>query len=152
MSKKIGLVIGGVVVLLLVGGGAFYGGMKYGQSNVKNNFRGPNERMQFGNANGIVGGNGSGFRGVGTGKVGNMLNGEVLNKDSQSITLKLQDGGSKIVILSKDTQISKMATTSIDEVKVGENLIVSGATNQDGSVTAQTIQIRPAIVKPVDAN
>lgn len=132
------------VMMVLVGAGAFFGGMKYGQGkNSRNGFRQGN----FGNL--PDGARQQGMSGrLGNGKNGNgFVNGEVMSKDDKSFTVKLQDGGSKIVFFSDSTQISKSASGSKDDLKTGTNLMITGDTNQDGSVTAKLIQIRPAETK-----
>jgi len=124
-----------VVAILLVGGGAFYGGMKYQQSKsssgnlTRQNFQNlsQGQRQQL-----------SGGRGGGSG----FLGGEVLNKDAQSLTIKMTDGSSKIVFFSASTTISRMAEGSVNDIETGKQIIVTGSQNSDGSYTATTIQIR----------
>ena len=139
------------VIVLFVGVGAFYGGMQYAQSKTTGT-RGnggfanlsPAERQarlqQFG-ANG-AGGRGTRANG------GGFVSGEILSKDDKSVTLKLSDGGSKIILFSSSTQIMKSQAGSPDDLKIGENLIANGETNQDGSITAKTIQLRPKETTP----
>ncbi len=74
-----------------------------------------------------------------------LLAGEVLTKDANSLTLKLRDGGSRIVFYSTSTRVSKMADGMIGDVATGVTVTVNGATNQDGSVTAEMIQLRPNV-------
>jgi len=86
-----------IIALVFVGGGAFYGGMKYQQTKIssRQNFQNlsPEQRQQFGqNRNGNMGGS-------------NLLRGDVLSKDSQSVTIKTQDGSSKIVFFSISTTV-----------------------------------------------
>jgi hypothetical protein len=133
-----------IIILLVVGAGAFYGGMEYQQN--KNplsqgdfqNFRNlsPEERQarlqQFG-ANGI--------RGQGGVRAdGGFVNGEIIAKDDKSITVKLRDGGSKIVFYSDSTEVSKFVNGTDSDLEVGKTIIVTGKANQDGSITAQSIQ------------
>lgn len=132
--KKTSSIIIIIVVLLVVGGGAFYGGMIYGKSqNVRPTF-------SFG-----PGGNFQGMRGNRTGANGsNFISGNILSKDSNSITLQLpNNGGSKIIFYSGTTQISKMASGTADDLTTGTSISVNGTTNSDGTLTAQSIQIRP---------
>jgi len=124
-----------VILILVVGGGAFYGGMKYAQSKSPSRQAFQNlsseQRQQLS----------QGRTGGGTGA--NFLSGEVIAKDEQSLTLKMPDGGSKIVFFSDSTQISKTTKGSIDDVEIGKQLIASGEQNSDGSYTAKTIQLSP---------
>lgn len=68
--------------------------------------------------------------------------------DAESITVKLTDGSSKIVFFSDSTAISRQAEGSASDLSSGTSVIVTGATNADGSITAQNIQVRPAGAAP----
>ena len=117
-------------VLLIVAGGAFYGGMKYQESRL------PAFRGQFGGMMGQLNsrGNRTGFRPVA---------GEIINIDDKSITVKLQDGSSKIILISDKTSINKADQGSKTDLKNGEQVAVFGSENSDGSITAQNIQLNP---------
>ncbi len=131
--KKIISIIIVIIVAVGVGAGAFYGGMKYQQSKILQGFAARN----FPNIqNGTRGQNGNNF-----------LNGEIISKDDKSITIKLQDGGSKIVFFSVDTPVMKSVSGNLQDLVTGEQAVVSGTANQDGSLTAQSIQLRPALPK-----
>jgi hypothetical protein len=126
------------VLMVIVGGGGFFAGMKYQQS------KQPTFSQQFGSGQMQRPGNGQtqanatnrmlGFRPV---------NGEIIAADNNSITVKLQDGSSKIVVLSEKTSINKAGEATKDELKTGEQVAVFGTENADGSVTAQNIQLDP---------
>jgi len=122
-----------ILVAIIVGGGAFFGGMKYQQSRQRSNFRQLTGQMgqRLGN-----GGNRMGFRPV---------NGEILSSDDKSITVKLQDGSSKIVLISDKTEINKAAGATKEDLKTGEKVAIFGQENSDGSVTAQNVQINPTL-------
>ncbi len=136
-------IIAFLVIILIVGAGAFFAGVKYGQSK---SFGGRN----FGNLSAEqrealmqranVGG--AGFRG-GAERGGGFTVGEIISKDEQNLTVKLPDGSSKIVFFSSSTEISKFTEGNSDDLKTGETIMVSGTTNSDGSITASNIQIRP---------
>ncbi len=128
-----------IVVLLVVAAGAFYGGMKYGQSQ-RRSFNGEQFGSQIPSGNGFGKGTISGNR-----NGGGMLSGEIIAKDDQSITIKLPGGSSKMVFYSATMEIGKFTSGALTDLAVGENVMVNGETNNDGSVTAQSIQIRPAI-------
>jgi len=123
-----------IVLLVIVGAGAFFGGMKYQQS------KQPSFSRQFGIGQGGRNGPGqmqtrrNGFRPV---------SGDIINADDKSITVKLQDGSSKIIIISDNTAINKASQATKVDLKVGEKVAVFGTDNSDGSVTAQNIQLNP---------
>ena len=129
-----------IIGVLIIAGGAFYGGMTYAKSKTPTRAAGANFR---GAGAGGAGGAARQF-GAGQGGAGGFAAGEVLSKDDTSITVKLQDGGSKIVFFSASTTVSKTSEGSLGDVTPGTNIMVGGSTNQDGSVMARTIQIRPA--------
>lgn len=124
------------VLVVIVGAGAFFAGMKYQQS------KQPAFLRQMGDVQGQrtgTGGNRMGFRPV---------NGEIISSDDKSITVKLQDSSSKIVLLSDNTEINKAAEATKEDLKVGEKVAVFGQENSDGSVTAQNIQLNPQFREP----
>lgn len=131
MNKKI---IAGVVAVVLLGG-SFYGGMVYGKS-------GTPARGQFGN--GQFPGNPAGMGGMRTSMGGGLTAGEIISKDATSITIKMQDGSTKIVLVSDSTQIMKTSTGSSGDLSVGTTVTITGTANSDGSITGQSVQIRPA--------
>ena len=133
MKKDI-LITVSVIILLVVVGGAFYGGMTYAK-NQKNSIR--NFQQGVNNLQGL------GSRQLGG--VGGLIMGDIISKDNNSLTLQIpNNGGSKIIFYSNTTQISKMATGTANDFSIGTSVSVSGTTNSDGSVTAQSVQIRPA--------
>jgi hypothetical protein len=69
--------------------------------------------------------------------------GEIISSDDKSITVKLQDDSSKIILINAKTFINKAQTVDKTELKVGEKVSVFGAENTDGSVTAQNVQLNP---------
>jgi hypothetical protein len=146
-KKTIGI---GILILIVIVGGAFYGGMKYAEGNRTAGFRNGNfanlpegAQARFGQAGSVGAGN---MRGGAL-----LTTGEIIAKDEQSITVKLQDGGSRIVFLSASTPIMKATTGSPDDLAMGINVTVTGTANSDGSVTAESVQIRPAGSMPFSA-
>lgn len=128
--KKANYIAVVLVIVALVGG--FFAGMKYQQS------KSPAGRI--GNFQGARNGNflqrNQGYRPV---------NGEIISKDDKSITMKLQDGSSKIVLLSDTTAFSKSTNGSKSDLKTGEKVAVFGTENSDGSVTARNVQLNPQV-------
>lgn len=132
------LILVAVIVAVLVGGGSFYGGMKYAQSKT------PVRGSGFGGTGNFAGlrGNG-GARGGATGA--GFTSGDIISKDATSITIKLQDGGSKIVFYSNATKVSKFVDGTAGDLIVGKTVSITGTANSDGSITASLVQLRPAI-------
>ena len=96
---------------------------------------------------GMAGGMGSGRAGSMTRGAG-FLTGTVLSKDASTLTLKMADGSTKIVLYSGSTQVMHTTAGTADDVAVGSQVSVQGTTNPDGSTTASTISIRPAGMAP----
>jgi len=131
MDKKIIIKI--IIVAVIAAGIGFYGGMKYGQETVTGQRSQPANGFAMMGRGGRVAGQNAGFAG-----------GQIIAKDATSITVKLQDGSSKIVFVSNSTAVMKSVQGSSSDLTVGENITVVGSTNSDGSITSQSVQIRPA--------
>lgn len=136
-SKHIVPVLVGV---LIVGGSAFYGGTVYAKKTAS---AGSRNAMFQGQRPGGVGAGGQ-FRGPGGANGGGFTAGDVVSKDATSMTIKMRDGSSKIVFFSPSTTVGKIAQGSLEDVMQGTQVTVTGTPNQDGSVVATMIQIRPA--------
>lgn len=136
-----------VVAVVVVGAGAFYGGMRYANAKApasgSGNFANltPEQRAARAQQFGAAGGRGAGGGNRGAG----FTTGEILSKDDKSITVKMVDGGSKIIFFSDSTQIMKSAAGSPSDLTVGQQVVANGSANQDGSLTAQSLQLRPAM-------
>jgi hypothetical protein len=141
------------LVVIAVGVGSFYGGMLYAgkKSNSSSLSGGGNfqnltqEQRQQMRTNGGAGQYSARSRNGSNG--GGFVSGEIIKKDSNSVTVKLPDGGSKIIFFSDTTKVSKMADGTINDVVVGKSIIANGKTNQDGSISADTIQFRPNMLQ-----
>jgi hypothetical protein len=131
-----------IVVALVVGVLAFWGGNVYSKKSLAKTMMGQGQR-QGGVGQNRFGNGQPGMMGSRIGNGANLANGEIVSKDDKSITIKLRDGGSKIIFLSGTTAINKSAAGTIDDLKVGTQVTATGTTNTDGSVSAQMVQIRP---------
>lgn len=126
-----------IATAILVGGLSFYGGVQYANA-------------AKGNSSQAQGATGQGQRAArqasrpfGNGQAGgSFANGDILAVDAQSVTVKLANGGSKIAFYSASTKITKTVDGTVDDLKVGESLMINGQDNPDGSMTSQTIQLR----------
>ncbi|MEI6316558.1 MAG: hypothetical protein WCO65_02425 [bacterium] len=131
-TKKVIIIWGVIAVVLMFG--CYYLGYHNGKGSVVQTV-----------GMGMRGGAG----GFNRGGMGGAVTGTVLSKDATSITVQGRDGSSKIVLYATSTQFAKSTSGTIDDVSVGAQVVIVGKTNTDGSVTAQSIQIRPEIPKPI---
>ncbi|KKR91202.1 MAG: hypothetical protein UU43_C0013G0008 [Candidatus Falkowbacteria bacterium GW2011_GWA2_41_14] len=137
MTKKILPIF--IIALIIIGGGAFYGGIKYAAK--KNSGRQMQKFQPLGAGGGL-----KNNKPGGVGK-GDLSTGEIIAKDDKSITIKLGDSGSKIIFYSNSTKIEKTIAGTATDLKIGKTIMTNGKANTDGSVTAQSIQMRPEISK-----
>ena len=129
-------IIGAVIVtVIVVGGGAFYGAMQYGKGQNSSALRAGASVSPSGQLR-----QGGGRRGMPAGE--DFILGEILSRDAQSVTIKLRDGGSKIAFFSQGTSVMKSASGTPEDLLVGEQVVITGSANQDGSMNAANIQIR----------
>ncbi len=130
-----------IIIAVVIGVLGFFGGMKYQQTKTPVFNRGfgmmqggeqnsNGVRRQFAGASGVR----MGFRPV---------SGEIISSDEASITVKLDDGSSKIVMLSNSTAINKAESAAQSELMKGTKVMVFGRENTDGTVDAQNIQLNP---------
>lgn len=145
-----------VVAGLLLMGASFFAGVQYQSSIQSNGSRSTNQ---------------TGMRQQGTGQqrnfaqggaqngpqVGGMVTGEVIALESQSMTIKMTDGGSKIVIVAGSTSYQKNLAGSLTDVVVGGKVTIIGTANSDGSVTAKTVMLGDTLMprmgqQPTDAS
>ena len=132
-------VVGGVIILLVVAGGSFYAGKSMASSGSAAPLR-----------QGFTGQGGAGFAGrTGTmgamGARGGFTGGTIVSASNGSISIQQQNGSSsEIVLISPSTQILKSVAGSAADLTTGANVTITGTPNSDGSMTATSIQIRPA--------
>jgi len=120
-----------VIALVLVACGlGFFTGMKYQQTKQPS-------RADFQEMRNMRQGTPGFQRPAGSGTV----RGEIIDKEEASITVKLPDESSKIVLISENTTINKATEGSIDDLETGEQVMVFGQTNSDGSLSATNIQL-----------
>lgn len=140
------------ITAIVAFGAGFFGGVQYGKWNALadisrqgRGFAGQNfspEELQA--RLGQFGRSGAAARNGGQ-VGGGFVAGEIIGKDDKSITVKLQGGGSKIVFFSQATKVTKTAEGTASDLAVRESVVISGTMNQDGSITAQSVQIRSAL-------
>jgi hypothetical protein len=135
MQKNISIII----LVIVVGAVSFYGGTKYqaAQTPVRGQFaQGQTARNGAPGVNNRIRMNGG------------QTIGDIISRDDKSITVKLTDGSSKIILLSTTATVGKLDTIPATDLKVGDKVGVFGTTNTDGSITAQNIQLNPLDRRP----
>ncbi|HUW11907.1 MAG TPA: DUF5666 domain-containing protein [Anaerolineae bacterium] len=141
------LIIIGVLILLA---GSFYGGMVFGeqraQADLPEAFR---ERMaQFGQGEPAAPGAVEGQLGQGgfgrLGGQGGGLFGQIEEINGDTIVVTGFDGQQTVVQITDTTLIEKYASVTASELAPGEQVTVSGSENEDGSITARSVQVAPA--------
>ncbi|HCC22083.1 TPA: hypothetical protein DEP86_01615 [Candidatus Uhrbacteria bacterium] len=144
-----------LVVGLLIGGGlGFYGGIFYqkGQTPAGRDFA-----ARFGGGVGVPAAGGGfqrpgGVAGVGRAG-GGFIGGEILVIGDDSLTVKLADSGSRVIYFSDSTEVMKTTSGAVSDLLVGDQVTAIGTPNDDGSVTAISIQLRPeGLIRPSDAS
>jgi hypothetical protein len=128
------------VLVVAVGVGCFFGGRATSGSNAKaaslpNGFP-TSGSMSGSGAQGAYGA----YAGRG-GRGGNMVIGSIIANDGTTITVKTSNGSTKMVLFSGSTTISKTETGSASDLKVGQEVSVTGSTNTDNTVTATRISV-----------
>lgn len=121
-------------VAAVVGIALFWGGMQYGRQTVSNGAQDRGGQR--------MGGAGASRRN--NFMTGGFAGGEIASVDDKSITLKMQDGSTRFVFFSPATKILKSVDGAVGDLVAGKQVTVSGAANSDGSITAQSIQLRTA--------
>jgi len=135
----------GAIIILTIGTAGFFGGMQFQKSKQPSfaEIGSGNARSRFSQDGDHRSGQNDGFRGRFSGQ-GRPVSGEVIAKDSESITVKDQDGGSKIVFISDTTTVAKTDEGSLDDLTKGMQVLIFGSENDDGSITASNIQLNPS--------
>lgn len=140
-----------IILIIIVGGVAFLGGIKYQQNKTvrlaQSQFGGANNPFSGRNRN-QTGGTGVNPSSVGVGqrRMGNgQVVGEITDVTDNSITVKSNDGNSKIILLSDKTSFNQASTAAKTDLKVGEKVMVFGTPNSDGSVSGTNIQLNPGM-------
>ncbi len=149
MNNNAKKVLPTIAAVIVVGAVMFAGGYKYAIAKSASGNKGAGN-YQAGVGVNFRQGGARGGRG-GAGMMGGFVSGEILSKDATSLTVKMRDGSSKIILLSATTKVMKSVAGTSDNLQVGSNVMVTGDTNADGSVTAQSLQLRDAFATTTPA-
>ncbi len=142
------VIIVAIILILVAAGGGFYAGMQYQKS--QNPLGG-----QFGNRS-FAGGNGGQFftgrgaNGAAGGQRFTPVRGQIISLGNNTLTVKQQDGSTKLVVLGSSTTYVNTQKASLSDIKQGDTVMVVGSANSDGSITANDIQINPQQLRPAN--
>lgn len=138
-----------LVIVLTTGVISFFGGTKYQENKISKSFTKQFDNSAF-SGRGRQQMNGSGTNtqdGVGQRRMGNNQSiGEITGVDGKSITIKTNDGSSRIILLSDKTTVSKATTAALTDLKVGDKVMVFGTPNNDGSISGTNIELNPEML------
>ena len=125
-----------IIITTIVAAAIFYSGFSYGQSVASSGA----STSAYGGARVTRTGAtaGAGFAG------GSAAVGTVVSSDSSSVTVALKSGGSVVAFYSTSTPITDTTVGTQGDLSEGANVTVLGTANSDGSITANSIQIRQA--------
>lgn len=145
--KKIVIVIGVLLAIVAVGGGSFWAGMTVGEKRVMQD---PARFFQE-----MVRGQGDHFPmvartpqpGEGAERFGGGIMGIIEAVEGDTLLVSTEEG--EIPVHATDTTlIEKYMAVGVGDLEVGERVVVSGSRNDDGSVTARSIQSPRAFQGP----
>ena len=149
--KNQNMVVGCITCAVIVGGLGFWGGTIYQKNQspamMGNQMGGRGMEISEKGQNAKVGntkttGSIPSMNGRGNGAI----TGEVTAKDEKIITVKMNDGSSKNVVLSESTTYRTSSESSLDNVEIGKTVAIFGNTNSDGTTTATSIEIDPPMI------
>ncbi|MFA6184630.1 MAG: DUF5666 domain-containing protein [Candidatus Shapirobacteria bacterium] len=146
-----------IIISLIALSIGFTGGFIYQKSKTPSFARNGQFQMAGGNNSNRIGNKGStGNQMVGQGQrsFAKETIGEITSVDSSSITVKTNDGSSKIIMISDSTTVNQATKVDKNSLKVGSQISISGDQNTDGTVTGKIININSATttITPVTKN
>lgn len=133
MKNKI--IIAVLITAAAVGGAGFFGGIKYQEnkgSDLTQEFAQGEKSEKMGQKMGLTAEGGE-YKPV---------NGTIIDKDENTITVEMADGSSKIIVFSDSTVFNETQEAAKEDLEVGKNITAFGTENSDGSVTANNVQLK----------
>ncbi|MDD5693209.1 MAG: DUF5666 domain-containing protein [Patescibacteria group bacterium] len=119
---------------------SFFGGMYYSKSNTSQD-----KTKAFQVSSDQFAQNSTRAKGFGRMQGDRPVSGKVTTISGKSVTISLQNNNeTKTVMIADNTNITDNGIdATLENIKVGDTLMVIGQTNADGSVKAQLIKINP---------
>jgi hypothetical protein len=145
--NRVVMIVLGVLAVLAIAAGSFYGGMVYGKNQAQADLpmivdaEGmPTGQGQFAT---LPEGQRGMIRGQFAGGQGGMLFGEIQAIGNGELTVTDQNGEPIQVIVADTTLIQKQAEVTLADLEVGETVVVSGNRDDQGNITARSLQVSP---------
>lgn len=138
-KKQWGAVGIGALVLIVASAGAGYKVGATASRSLRSNGGNFGGQMM---RDGQGGQNRAGGAGMMRGGNGN-VSGTILEQNDGSLTISIPQGGSRTVLLAPTTTVLKTTPGTATDLTLKQNVMISGTSNADGSITANTISIRP---------
>jgi hypothetical protein len=150
MNKTLKIVLL-VALVLTIAAGSFYGGMVYGKQQAASVFTAgfpPNGAgLAIAGQDGVFQtprGQGAGSRFQEAAGLPGMTFGQIEGIEGNLLTITDRNGNTVRVQVAETTLIEKNASVSVADLAVGDAVIISGNPNDDGSITARSVQVAPA--------
>jgi hypothetical protein len=146
MNRMTTIVLGILLIVVIVGG-SFYGGMVYGKNQAQQELpvMGEYEGMPAGR--GRFGGQPGTLPGANAGQMeraqGGSLFGEIESIGNGEMTITDQSGQRVKIYVTDTTLIQKQAEAALADLEEGETVIISGSQDEDGNITARSLQVAP---------
>jgi len=131
-----------IILVVAVGAAGFFGGTVY-QKDKGGRFADMQPRNGMSRPTGVPGRGGI--------LAGRPISGEIISLEDNNLTVRTQDGDSKIIVLAESTTVNKMTAGSRDDLRVAEQIMVIGREGSEGTVTAQTISVGGGMLGRVTA-
>ena len=146
MNRAVTIILG-VLLVVVVAAGSFYGGMVYGKNQAETTFPVAGEGGEFPMARGQFGQRPGSQGGAEAGQLlrdqSGMLFGEIQSIGNGELTVTDPNGEQITVYVGDTTLIQKQATVTLDALEEGETVIISGNRDDDGNITARSLQVSP---------
>jgi hypothetical protein len=73
-----------------------------------------------------------------------MTRGEIIQLSDDDITVKLPDGGTRLVLTNESVPVTSCSVGTREQLSVGQTIMATGQADATGTVAADSLQILPA--------